>query len=119
MITVFPIRTAALFALVVFLLDAFCDQLNTMGYFTFASVEYQKVYVIRGSDVAQYTKPVSLARLKQPVLPSPPISSKLEQEFPPMAAVGDVPGVASKMKSIRARNPFLPKNLILGSKWGL
>ena len=94
----------ALFTLVKLLGGSASNQLQALGNNVLFSIDNQKVNMIRGHNIVEYTQAVPFFCLKEPVTPSFPVFFKTEQELLLMAPVGDVPDASRYVVSVRSRH---------------
>lgn len=64
--------------------------------------------MVGGGDVVQYAQPETLARLEQPVQPTPAIPGEFKQKLFSVTAMRDVPDVSLQIAPISPRRNVLP-----------
>jgi hypothetical protein len=116
MVPVFPKCTLAVLPAVEFLGSFSRYQLETLGDHLSLSIYNQQMDMVAGDRVIKNIQAVALFRLKQPVQPTLPVPRELEQEFPPMAAVSNMPDLAGYMMSVRSCHCIILNVLVLARK---
>jgi hypothetical protein len=104
MITVFPERSMARFALVVFLPTAARDQLHAIGDHVCTGISNQKVNVVAGYDAIKYGETEAFFRFENPTQIALSVARTLQKKIFSMAAMCDVPDIAGQEVSIRSRH---------------
>jgi hypothetical protein len=102
MITIFPVCPLPILPLIEFLTSSSRDELNGIrDYVSFAVVSDKKVDVVGGHHEVEHAQSEALLGFKKPLQISAAVSSKLQQKFLFMAAVGDMLNIPGNMMPIR------------------
>jgi len=103
-VSLFPKGPFSLLALIKLLSGSSCNQLQALGDNVLFNIDNQKVNMVRGHNIVEYTQTISFFCLKEPVPPSFSVFFKPEQEFLLMTPVGDMPGASRYVVSVCSRH---------------
>ena len=104
MITIFPVGTLSILALVELLSGAAGDKLHRRRNLSVPLISYQQMNVIGRCYVIQYGQTVSPPRFEQPVTPPFSILGELQQERFLVTPVRDVPDIVGAGDTIGSRH---------------
>ena len=103
-IAVLPERALSLFALIEFLGSSAGDQLKAAWDDLRTIIDDQKVDMIGGDNIVEYSQTKTFPGLKQPRLPAPSVLGEFQEKFLFVATVSNMPYLPRNMMSVCSRH---------------